>query len=272
MNAETESSTRPGRQGQIDPGSLIRPSWGRPPGTGPGKLRGWRFLGRLGVLALVLNAAVSCIVGPNYVRPTAPVPGSFKEMEGWKMAEPSDRLLRGNWWALFNDPQLAALEEQVDISNQNIAQAEAQFNQARAAVMVARAAYFPTASIGPSWQRGYQTSPQQGQLTLSLWSLPVDVGWQPDLFGRVRRSVESSRASAQATAAELENVRLTIRAEVAEDYFQLRALDAQKRLLDETVNDYAKSLQLTQNKYASGVASRGDVLQAETQLKTTQAQ
>ena len=233
--------------------------------------KGWPPL-RLVVLALLLLSGASCTVGPNYVRPLAPVPQAYKEMEGWKMAEPKDRLLRGNWWALFNDPQLTALEEQVNISNQNIAQAEAQFNQARAAVMVARAAYFPTASIGPSWQRGYQTTPQQGTQTLSLWSLPVDVSWQPDLFGRVRRSVESSRASAQSAAAEVENVSLTMCAEVAEDYFQLCALDAQKQLLDETVKNYAKSLELTKNKYASGVASRGDVLQAETQLKTTQAQ
>ena len=161
-----------------------------------------------------------------------PVPGAYKEMEGWKKAEPKDHLLRGMWWTLFNDPQLTALEEKVSISNQNIAQAEAQFRQAKALVQVARSAYFPTAAIGPSFQRGFQTSPQQGTQTLSLWSLPVDVSWGPDLFGRVRRNVESSRASAQATAADLENVRLTMCAEVAQDYFQLRALDAQKQLLE----------------------------------------
>jgi NodT family efflux transporter outer membrane factor (OMF) lipoprotein len=160
----------------------------------------------------------------------------------------------------------------VNISNQNIAQAEAQFRQARAAVRVARSAYFPTATIGPSFQRAFQSSPEAPSYPLSLWSLPVDVSWVPDLFGRVRRNVESSRASAQAFAADLENVRLTMCAEVAQDYFQLRALDAQKQLLDATANAYAKSLGMTRNKYASGVASRADVLQAETQLKTTQAQ
>jgi NodT family efflux transporter outer membrane factor (OMF) lipoprotein len=215
--------------------------------------------------------SASCIVGPNYVRPQAPVPQAYKEIKGWKVAEPQDRLTRGKWWDLFNDPLLTALEEQVNISNQNIAQAEAQFRQARAAVGVARAAYFPTATIGPSLQRGYEPATTQSTRTLSLWSLPVDVSWVPDLFGRVRRNVESSRASSQAAAADIENVRLTMCAEVAEDYFQLRALDAQKQLLDATVKAYGKSLELTRNRYASGVASRGDVLQAETQLKTTQA-
>ena len=239
---------------------------------GPRKPTGWRCFAGLGVLAAILQLSASCVVGPNYVRPPAPVPGAYKEMEGWKKAEPKDHLLRGMWWTLFNDPQLTALEEKVSISNQNIAQAEAQFRQARALVQVARSAYFPTAAIGPSFQRGFQTSPQQGTQTLSLWSLPVDVSWGPDLFGRVRRNVESSRASAQATAADLENVRLTMCAEVAQDYFQLRALDAQKQLLEQTVKAYSKSLQMTRNKYTSGVSSRGDVLQAETQLKTTQAQ
>ena len=223
-------------------------------------------------LVALLAFSASCTVGPNYVRPQAPVAESYKEMKGWKVAEPQDRIARGRWWEIFNDPQLTSFEEQVNISNQNVAQAEAQFRQARAAVQAARSAYFPTATIGPSFQRGFQVSPQQGSLTLSEWSLPVDVSWEPDLFGRVRRSVEASRATAQATAAEIENVRLTVCAEIAEDYFQLRALDAQKRLLDATVDAYDKTLVLTRNKYASGVVSRGDVLQAETQLKTTQAQ
>jgi len=273
MKTKMERSSGPLRHGQDNSGILIRPLWRRLPGQGRAGLRAWRLLARLGVLAVVVSAAASCIVGPNYMRPRpSSVPGSYKEMEGWKKAEPKDRLLRGNWWALFNDPQLTTFEEMVSVSNQNIAQAEAQFREARALVQMARSAYFPTATIGPSFQRGFQTSPQQGALTLSEWTLPVDVSWEPDLFGRVRRNVESSQASAQATAADLENVRLTICAEVAQDYFQLQALDAQKQLLDATVRAYATTLALTRNRYASGVASRGDVLQAETQLKATQAQ
>ncbi len=233
---------------------------------------GWKYFAGIGALVLFLQMTASCTVGPNYVRPLTPVPEAYKEMKAWKVAEPGDRLVRGKWWELFQDPHLTALEELVDISNQNIAQAEAQFREARAAVRIARSAYFPTATIGPSYQRGYEPATTQSTRTLSLWSLPVDVSWVPDLFGRVKRNVESSRASAQATAADLENVRLTMCAEVAEDYFQIRALDAQTQLLEATVKAYGKSLEMTRNKYASGVSSRGDVLQAETQLKTTQAQ
>lgn len=233
-----------------------------------------RRAGLAGPAFLLLTGLVafSCTLGPNYVRPRAPMAVSYKEMEGWKVAEPKDRLPRGEWWELFNDPQLSALEEQVSVSNQNIAQAEAQFRQARAAVQAARSAYFPTATIGPSFQRSLSSTSQASSGTFSLYSLPVDVVWEPDLFGRVRRSVESSRASAQATAAEVESIRLAVCAEVALDYFQLRALDAQKQLLDATVKAYEKALELARNRYASGVVSRGDVLQAETQLKTTGAQ
>jgi NodT family efflux transporter outer membrane factor (OMF) lipoprotein len=232
----------------------------------------WRFVGGLSLLAIALQLTASCTVGPDYVRPATLTPQAYKENRDWKVAEPKDRLVRGKWWDLFNDPQLSVLEDQVNVSNQNVAQAEAQFRQARALVQVARSAYFPTASIGPSWQRAFQSTPQSPSYPLALYSLPVDISWEPDLFGRVRRSVESNSANAQATAADLENVRLTACAELAEDYFQLRALDAQQQLLDATVKAYSKSLDLTQNKYASGVSSRGDVLQAETQLKTTEAQ
>ena len=263
---------RPVRQRQDDLSPHGRRYGHSLPPPRPRKPAGWRRFAGLGVLAALLQLSASCVVGPNYVRPLAPVPTAYKETKDWKVAEPKDHLLRGEWWDLFNDPQLTAIEKQVSVSNQNIAQAEAQFRQARAAVGVARSAYFPTASIGPSVQRGYEPATTAVARPLSLWSLPVDVSWVPDLFGRVRRNVESSRASAQATAADLENVRLTMCAEVAEDYFQLRALDAQKQLLDATVKAYTKSLQMTRNKYTSGVSSRGDVLQAETQLKTTQAQ
>ena len=120
----------------------------------------WRCLGGLGLLAIALQLTASCTVGPDYVRPAALTPQSYKENKDWKIAEPKDRLVRGKWWDLFNDPQLSALEDQVNISNQNVAQAEAQFRQARALVQVARSAYFPTASIVPSWQRAFQSTPQ----------------------------------------------------------------------------------------------------------------
>ena len=234
-------------------------------------------------LAGVFMILTACTVGPDYVRPTAEVPGVYKEMEGWKVAQPEDHLTRGAWWEIFNDPQLNGLEEQVNISNQNVAVAEAQFRQGRALVQAARAAYFPTVTVGASYTRS-RTSPNAPGVggtsgttgasspATSNYMLLADASWEPDLWGRVRRSVEASKANAQATAADLESTRLLVQAELAQDYFLLRILDGQKQLLDETVIAFQKSLELTKNRYAAGVASKGDVLQAETQLKTTQAQ
>jgi NodT family efflux transporter outer membrane factor (OMF) lipoprotein len=230
------------------------------------------FLKATWLLPVVLVLASGCTVGPDYVRPRVVAPEAFKEMDGWKKAEPADHLLRGKWWEIFNDSRLNALEEQISISNQNVAAAEAQFRQARALVQVARAAYFPTATIGSSFSRSFQAAAQAPAVPVSLFTLPVEVTWEPDLWGSVRRSVESKRTAAQASAADLQGVLLSSQAQLAEDYFQLRTLDAQSRMLNETVEAYRKSLELTKNKYQSGVASRGDVLQADTQLKTTQAQ
>lgn len=229
-----------------------------------------RFLISAGILVL----SASCAAGPEYVRPAADVPAAYKEMEGWKTARPKDSSLKGAWWKLFNDPQLNALEEQVTVSNQNLAAAEAQFRQARALVQAARASYFPTVTAGASYARSRKSSNAGKGLsgTASDYQLPVDVNWDLDVWGRVKRAVEASEASAQASAADLEAARLSIQAELAQDYFQLRALDAQKQLLDTTVNAYRKSLELVKNRYAAGVASRAEVLQAETQLKTTEAQ
>lgn len=229
------------------------------------------------IVAGTITLFTGCTVGPNYVRPTTVVPPAYKEMEGWKVVQPKDDLIRGAWWEIFNDPQLNALEEQVNISNQNLAVAEAQFRQARALVQVARAGYFPTVTIGTSYTRSSKSttlSPGSAasRTTISDYLLPGDVSWEPDLWGRIRRTVEASQASAQASAADLESTRLLVQAELAQDYFQLRTLDAQKQLLDTTVIAYQKFLELTKNRYASGVASRADMFSAETQLKTTQAQ
>jgi len=222
-------------------------------------------------------AFASCTVGPNYVKPTTEVPASYKEIDGWKKAEPKDETLKGAWWEIFDDPQLNLLEERVIISNQNIAVAEAQFSQARALVQSARSGYFPTVAAGASFVRVRRSANVGGGTfagadTTSDFLLPVNASWEPDIWGKVRRTVESARAGAEASAADLEAVRLSARAELAQDYFQLRALDAERKLLDETVIAFQKSLELTRNRYASGVASRADVLQAETQLKSTQAQ
>jgi NodT family efflux transporter outer membrane factor (OMF) lipoprotein len=227
---------------------------------------------KIAVVFFIALALAGCTVGPNYVRPPAPASETFKEMDGWTKAAPADQMLRGKWWEVFNDPALNKLEEQVGISNQNVLAAEAQFRQAEALVRVARSAYFPTATIGPSVSRSFQITPGGPSVPVTLTTLPVNASWEVDLWGRVRRQVEASSASAQASAADIESVRLSSQAQLAQDYFQLRSLDAQSVLLDQTVEAYRKTLELTQNRYDSGVAARGDVLQADTQLKTTQAQ
>jgi NodT family efflux transporter outer membrane factor (OMF) lipoprotein len=201
-------------------------------------------------------------------------------MEGWKVAQPKDHLTRGAWWEMFNDPQLNALEEDANISNQSAMVAEAQFRQARALVQAARSAYFPTVTVGASYTRSQASANVPGvtgttgtsSKPTSNYMLVGDVSWELDLWGRVRRTVEASKAAAQASAADLESTRLLVQAELAQDYFLLRVLDGQKQLLDETVDAFQKSLELTKNRYAAGVASKGDVFLADTQLKVTQAQ
>ena len=220
-------------------------------------------------IAAPLTLLYACAVGPDYHRPSTESPASYKELGDWKIAQPRDHLSRGNWWEIYQDTQLTDLERQVSISNQNVRAAEAQLRQARAAVQGARAQYFPTISSAASAQRG-NSSTSNG--AVNNYALSVDAAWEPDMWGRVRRSVEANAASAQASVADLESVRLLAQAELAQDYFLLRVADAQRRLLDETIVGYQKSLQLTKNQYAVGVAAKVDVVQAETQLKTTQAQ
>src|SRR5215813_10072561 len=248
------------------------------PLAGEGKPSAPKLNWALRVPLAILGFLASCTVGPNYVRPTVEVPGAYKENAGWQVAQPQDATLRGNWWEMFNDPQLNAFEEQVDISNQNVALAEAQYRQARALVQQARAAYFPTVTIAASLNNSSQpastriSNSSSGRRAPTLFAMAVDASWEIDVWGRIRRLVESSQASAQASAADLENARLSARTELAQDYFQLRTLDTQKQLLDASIVEFQRSLELTNNRYASGVVSRADVLQAQTQLKTTQAQ
>ena len=229
------------------------------------------------VVATLLAVVTGCAVGPDYVRPPVAAPDAYKEIQGWKVAAPRADVLRGAWWEMFGDPQLNALEEQVDISNQNVAAAEAQFREALALVREARAAYFPTVSIGVGVTRS-RTSGGAGSrttgngTTVNDYTLPINASWEPDVWGRIRRTVESQRASAQASAADLEAARLSARASLAQDYFLLRAQDAQQQLLTATVADFERSLQLTRNQYEAGIVSRADVLQAETLLETTRAQ
>jgi NodT family efflux transporter outer membrane factor (OMF) lipoprotein len=244
---------------------------------------------RIRAAAALLSSALlfqGCDVGPKYNRPSAPVPATFKEvtpadlqkMDGWKVAQPQDSALHGNWWELFGDPQLKSLEEQVNVSNQNVASAFANFMAARALVRQARAQYFPTVSVGPSVVEQHQPSSSStvasaaSGRTFTEYSLPFDASWTPDLWGRVRNTVRANVANAQASAADLENTRLTAQAELAVDYFQLRGQDALKQLLDSTVVAYEESLELTKALYETGIDSDESVAQAETQLDVTRAQ
>jgi NodT family efflux transporter outer membrane factor (OMF) lipoprotein len=234
----------------------------------------------LGSLCLVL---AGCTVGPNYQRPsTPPAPAAYKELPPpnppngtWKPAQPSDAALKGKWWEIYNDAQLNDLEEKLTVSNQNLKAAMEQYLQAREQVRVARSQYYPTLSAGPSIsrQRTTDNSPSATKgLTYNAFALTGQVLWEPDLWGQVRRTVEQARANAQASAADLANVELSLRSELAMDYFELRGLDTQKQLLDATVTSDADYLQLTQRRFKGGVATEVDVAQAETQLETVKAQ
>jgi NodT family efflux transporter outer membrane factor (OMF) lipoprotein len=242
-------------------------------------------------LAAVLGALLAaCTVGPKYRTPTAETPQSYKELtprdypqtEGWKTAQPRDNALRGKWWEIFNDSRLNALEDQVTVSNQNIAVASANFLAARALVRQARSHYFPTVTTNPAItaQRPSASnstaatagSSSHSVSTFTAYSLPFDATWQPDLFGRVRNTVRSSIAAAQVSAADLENVRLSVQAELAADYYALRGQDSLQHLLDRSVVDFQESLALTKVLYETGISSDEAVAQAETQLQTTQAQ
>ncbi len=217
----------------------------------------------------------ACAVGSDYVRPTVEAPAAFKELDGWKAAQPRDLEIHGKWWEAFGDPLLNSLEDQVDISNQNLAQAEAQYRQARALVQSARAGYFPvvTGNVSATRSRSPSNSVNAASGGVNTArSLSLDASWEADVWGRVRRTVEANVANAQASAVDLEAARLSAHAELAQDFFQLRAVDAQKRLLEDTVAEYEKSMQLTQNQYQAGVVAKADVVQSDTQLKTTQAQ
>ena len=229
------------------------------------------------LVSLLAAAALStgCTVGPDYVRPSAPTPETYREAGAWKPAQPRDDLSRGKWWEIFGDPELNALIERVNISNQNILAAEAPFRAAQALVQQARSGYFPTLSSGVSIVRSQSPNLPNAPSTtrpVTTYNLPVNASWEPDLWGSVRRAVESSEANAQASAASLESVRLSAQATLAQNYFLLRIADAQKKLLDDTVAAYERSLELTRNRYAAGVAAKVDVVQALTQLKSTQAQ
>jgi NodT family efflux transporter outer membrane factor (OMF) lipoprotein len=235
----------------------------------------WLKIAVGGPLLVLLSA---CTVGPRYAKPTVPTAPSYKETPpDWKTAQPSDQIARGKWWEIFQDPQLNALEEQINVSNENLKAAEAQFQQARALVRFNRSAYYPTVTAGASAAREHlsQNRPLVSTTTatnVSDFAIPFDASYELDVFGRVRRTVEAARSNAQASAGDLEAVRLSLHAELALDYFQMRTLDAEEQLLLSNVTAFEKALELTQSRYQGGVASAVDVAQAQTQLENTRTQ
>jgi len=238
------------------------------------------------LLALALSG---CAVGPNYHRPTAAVPQHYKEAEGWKPAEPREAASGTDWWSIYNDSTLDGLERQIDVSNQTLKQSEAAWRQAAAVVSQARAALFPTVGATATAVRsgGPGASPQAaaaaaaagGSASAAATSHPTNTfelegtaTWEIDLWGKIRRTIESDVANAQASEAELAGARLSAQATLATDYIELRVADEQRRLLDETVEAYKRSLQITENQYNAGVAAKTDVINAETQLEGAESQ
>jgi len=230
---------------------------------------------------LILAGALpftGCAVGPNYKKPAVPVPPAYKEMGNWKTAQPNDQNLGGNWWEMFRDAQLSVLEQQINVSNQNLKAAVAQYQQSRAALRYVRADYYPTVTAAPGATREMYSNnrpPQSSNLdgiTFNDFVLPVNFSYQVNAWGRVSRNVESYREQAQASAADLAAVNLSMHAALAVDYFAARSLDAEEKLLQDTVAQYEQALQLNEDRYEGGLASEVEVEQARTILETTRAQ
>ncbi|MFL9812972.1 efflux transporter outer membrane subunit [Stutzerimonas sp. VN223-3] len=235
-------------------------------------------------LALVAMAFSlgACTLGPDYQRPDLPMAAEFKQAEGWKAAAPADVLQRGDWWTLYGDAELNALVGRLNVSNQNLAAAEAQYRQARALVRGARSQLFPIVGASSGVSRGGQGSSSSNSSfsedfgsssgVSESYEVGLDASWELDIWGRLRRNLEANRANMQASAADLAAVRLSLQSELVQTYLQLRVMDEQQRLLDQTVEAFARSLRLTENQYQAGIVPKSDVSQALTQLKSTQAQ
>ncbi|HEX3065060.1 MAG TPA: efflux transporter outer membrane subunit [Dongiaceae bacterium] len=220
-----------------------------------------------GATALLLCLS-ACEVGPDYKRPAAPTPAAYKEeSKDWKIAEPQQAGSNQAWWSIYNDPVLDDLEKQIAISNESVKSSEAAYRQAVALVGEARAGFFPTLSLDTSLQRSHQQSKSTTQ-----YSGSVGASWELDIWGKIRREVESAKAGAQVSAADLAAAKLSLQAELATDYFQLRTEDELQRLLNATVDAFARSLQIAQNRYDVGVAAKTDVASAQAQLESTRAQ
>jgi len=240
---------------------------------------------KLGALALC-SILAGCTVGPKYHPPTAPASTAanykestvnFHDTDGWKVAQPQEAMLHGKWWEIFNDPELNALEEQLNINNQNIKEFFDNFIEARALIREARAQYWPTITTSPSWSRSkssgnlaHASVANTGQES-TTWSFPFDISWEPDLWGKIRNQVHEAQYGAQVSAADLENERLTEQASLAEFFFELRGQDALQKIFNDTVEADKKSLELTQTLYDTGVDDYISVVQAQTTLKSAES-
>ncbi|WP_347912319.1 efflux transporter outer membrane subunit [Pseudomonas grandcourensis] len=233
---------------------------------------------RLLSLSLCVAMLSACAVGPDYQRPQTAEPVQYKAAEGWRQANPSDALARGAWWELYGDRQLNDLIEKLNSANQTVAQSEAQYRQAQALVRSARAAFFPTVDLNVSKNRSSQgTGSSNSSLSSSssgirdTYSAQAGVSWEADVWGKLRRGLEADTANAQASFADLAAMRLSQQSELVQNYLQLRVIDGQKRLLQDTVEAYRRSLKMTENQYRAGVSGKDAVAQAQTQLKGTEA-
>lgn len=236
---------------------------------------------------LGLTVLAACTVGPDYVRPTATIPAGFKEAEGWKPAQPAEAASGEPWWSVYSDAGLDAFERQVNVSNQTLKADEAAYREAEAIVAEARAGYFPAVDLtGSALRSGSGGGSSSGKSSLSTGSgsssnrasvqnsfaATAGASWAPDIWGLIRRTVESDVAIAQASAADLAAAQLSTQITLAIDYIQLRIADETKQLLDDTATDYGRTLQITENKYNAGTAARTDVVTAQAQLENTQSQ
>jgi NodT family efflux transporter outer membrane factor (OMF) lipoprotein len=241
---------------------------------------------RSSIIAMAAAALVAgCAVGPAYQRPSTPEPATYKELQGWVPAAPADALERGPWWTLFGDPQLNELAASVEVSNQNVAAAVAAYTQARSLVAEQRASLFPSVTLNGSGTRSGTRGGGSGNASVdangniigasgsarNAYRLSLGTSWEPDVWGRLRAGVSAASASAQASAADLASARLSAQGEVAADYLQLRAIDAQRALLATTIEGYQRVLKITRNRYDVGIIPHSDVYQAETQLANAQS-
>ena len=243
---------------------------------------------RSALLALAFCSLLAgCLPGPKYQKPSAPTPAApaykestanFQDAPGWKVAKPQDAMLRGKWWEIFNDPELNALEDQLEINNQNIKLYFENFMAARAIIREDKAQYWPVVTTGPSWNRakssGNLTNSSTANTghTSTVWSLPLDVSWTPDFFGKIRSEVREAQYGAQVSAADLENERLVEQASLAEYFYEIRGQDELQKVLNDTVAADRKSLELTQTQYDTGIGDYISVVQARTTLKTAESQ